>query len=323
MTTVLLPAPMAEDVTRALADRFDLVRLWEQTDPAGWLARYGATVRAVATAGSPVDGALLAALPRLEIVASFGVGYDSIDVQEAARRGIVVTNTPDVLTDDVADVAIGLLLMVVRELPQAERHLRAGRWPDGPYRLTPTRLRDRRLGVLGLGRIGAAIAKRAEVFGLPVAYHNRRPRAVPYRYCASVAELAETVDTLVVAAPGGPATRHLVDADVLGRLGPDGVLVNVARGSVVDEAALVEALRDGTLLGAGLDVYADEPHVPEALRALPNAVLLPHVGSGTVHTRRDMGRSVVDNLTNWFDRGRALTPVPETPQPERRETRRA
>ncbi|HEY8474178.1 MAG TPA: 2-hydroxyacid dehydrogenase [Natronosporangium sp.] len=312
---VLLPGPMTEHVIAGCAVHFDLIKLWEAADPAAVLRERGPAVRAVATAGArPVDTELLDQLPNLEIVAGFGVGYDSIDAVAAAERGVVVTNTPDVLTDDVADLAIALLLMAIRELPQAERHLRAGGWRQAPYRLAPTRLRGRRLGILGLGRIGAAIARRAEPFGVEISYHNRRPTDAPYHYCPSLAELADRVDTLIVATPGGPATRHLVDADILRRLGERGVLVNVARGSVVDEAALIEALRSGTTLAAGLDVYESEPDVPAALLDLPNAVLLPHVGSATVETRRAMGQLVVDNLRSWFERGRALTPVPETAQ---------
>ena len=320
---LLMPGPMTEHVIEACGAHFEIVKLWESNDPMETLGLRGATVAAIATAGSPaVDAELMRHLPNLEIIAGFGVGYDSIDVAEAARRGIVVTNTPDVLTDDVADVAIGLLLMAVREMPQAERHLRDGRWRDGPYRLAPTRLRGRKLGILGLGRIGEAIARRAEPFGVEISYHNRQPKAVPYRYCDTLAELADRVDTLVIATPGGPATRHLVDADILRRLGPQGVIVNVARGSVIDEGALVDALRSGTILSAGLDVYEDEPYVPDELLELPNVVLLPHIGSATMQTRRAMGELVVDNLVSWFANGTALTPVPETRQPESGQTSR-
>ncbi len=311
---VLLTDPATEAVARDGAGRFDVIRRWELTDAE--LRARGPLVRGVATAGGRVDAALMDRLPHLEIVAVNGVGYDCVDVAEAARRGVVVTNTPGVLTDDVADTALGLLLMVVRELPQAERHLRAGRWSERAYRLAPTTVRGRTLGVLGLGRIGEAIARRAVPFGMEVCYHNRRPRTdVPFRYCATLAELADRADTLVVAAPGGPETRHLVDAEVLRRLGGRGIVVNVARGSVIDEAALVAALRSGTILGAGLDVYESAPPVSADLLDLPNAVLLPHVGSATEDTRRAMCRLVVDNLAGWFEHGTAATPVPETPAP--------
>jgi lactate dehydrogenase-like 2-hydroxyacid dehydrogenase len=268
-------------------------------------------VRAVAAGGhSVVDAALLDRLPGLQIVANFGVGYDTVDVAAATEHGVVVTNTPGVLDEEVAVTAMALLLMTIRELGRAERYLRAGRWPsDGPYPLTPTTVQGRRLGVLGLGRIGEAIARHAEAFGMTVAYHNRHAKDVPYRYYPSLLEMAREVDTLMVVVPGGAATHHLVDAEVLAALGPDGVLVNIGRGTVVDEAALIEALRSRTILSAGLDVYEDEPHVPQELLELDNAVLLPHVGSGSEPTRRAMGQLVVDNLVSWFEKGKALTPV--------------
>jgi lactate dehydrogenase-like 2-hydroxyacid dehydrogenase len=311
---VLLPGPMNDTVMTGCGERFELVRLWESDDPDAVLTDRAKDVRAIATVGHRrVDADLMAMLPNLQIVANFGVGYDTVDAAEAARRGIVVTNTPQVLDDEVADTALGLLLMTVRELPQAERYLRAGRWLEADYPLTPATVRGRTLGILGLGRIGEAIASRAEAFGVTVVYHNRRRKeASPYRYYPTLLEMARDVDTLVVATPGGAETKHLVDAEVLEALGHQGVLVNVARGSVVDEEALVEALASGTILGAGLDVYADEPRVPEALLRLENVVLLPHVGSASVATRRAMGQLVVDNLASWFDRGRPVTPVPES-----------
>jgi lactate dehydrogenase-like 2-hydroxyacid dehydrogenase len=309
--TVLMPSPMHPVVIDGCAERFELLRLWEADEPDALLAERGADVRAVAAGGhAVVDAALLDRLPGLQIVANFGVGYDTVDVTAATERGVVVTNTPGVLDEDVADTALALLLMTVRELGRAERYLRAGRWEsDGPYPLTPTAVHGRRLGILGLGRIGEGIARRAEAFGMTIGYHNRRPKDVPYRYYPSVLEMARNVDTLMIIVPGGAATRHLVDAEVLAALGPDGVVVNIGRGTVVDQPALVEALRAGTILGAGLDVYEDEPHVPQELLDLDNAVLLPHVGSGSEPTRRAMGQLVVDNLVSWFEKGNALTPV--------------
>jgi lactate dehydrogenase-like 2-hydroxyacid dehydrogenase len=204
--------------------------------------------------------------------------------------------------------------MTVRELSAAEQHLRAGRWQaEGPYRLSPS-LRDRTVGIVGLGRIGMAIARRLDAMKVPVVYHSRRPRAeAPYRHYDNLRAMASDVDVLLVIVPGGDATKHLVDASVLDALGPDGIFVNVGRGSVVDEPALVRALKNGVIRAAGLDVFADEPNVPAELIALPNAVLLPHVGSASVHTRHAMGQLVVDNLKSWFHEGRPLTPVPETP----------
>jgi lactate dehydrogenase-like 2-hydroxyacid dehydrogenase len=258
----------------------------------------------------------MAALPNAEIVANFGVGYDGVDAAHAGKHGVMVTNTPDVLTEEVADTAIGLLLGAVRELSSAEAWLRAGRWKrDGNYPLTPLTLRGRTVGIFGMGRIGLAIARRLEAFGLPIAYHNRRPvEGLSYAYHPTLKALASAVDTLISVAPGTPATAKAVNADVLEALGPDGVFVNIGRGSTVDEDALAAALAGGVIAAAGLDVFADEPNVPQALLDAPHAVLLPHVGSASVHTRRAMADLVVDNLVEWFTRGRALTPVAETAQ---------
>jgi lactate dehydrogenase-like 2-hydroxyacid dehydrogenase len=275
----------------------------------------GVRALAVSAPVEPVNDALFARLPALEIIASFGVGYDHIDATAAARRGIVVTNTPDVLTEEVADTAIGLLLCTVRELPQAERHLREGKWPAGHYPLTRATLRNRSVGLVGMGRIGQAIARRLEAFGVPVAYHARTPRPeLAWRHYANLIELARAVDTLIVIVPGGAATRHMIDAKVLDALGPDGIVINVARGSVVDEAALIAALKDRKIFAAGLDVFDNEPQVPAELLALDNVVLLPHVGSGSVFTREKMDQLVVDNLLAWAAGKPPLTPVPETPR---------
>jgi lactate dehydrogenase-like 2-hydroxyacid dehydrogenase len=275
-----------------------------------------ASVRAMAVSAPlrPVDDALLARLPALELISSFGVGYDHIDAAAAAKRGIVVTNTPDVLTEEVADTAIGLLLCAVRELPQAERYLRAGKWPHGNYPLTRATLRNRSVGIVGMGRIGIAIARRLDAFGVPVVYHTRHRRPeVPYRYYPQLIDMARAVDTLVVIVPGGPATKDLIDASVLDALGADGIVVNLARGSVIDEPAMVAALRDRRIMAAGLDVFVNEPDVPAALLALDNVVLLPHVGSASIFTRELMDQLVVDNILAWAAGKPPLTPVPETP----------
>lgn len=260
-----------------------------------------------------IDADFVELFPRLEIVSSFGVGYDHIDAVSLARRGIVVTHTPDVLTGEVADLALGLLIATVRQLPQVDRYLRAGQWLQRPYPLTAT-LRGRKVGILGLGRIGKAVAQRVAAFDVPVAYHGRNKQAdVPYRYYASLNEMARDVDVLIVVTPGGAGTKNLVNAEVLRNLGPNGILVNVSRGSVVDEPALIQALRDKTILSAGLDVFVDEPRVPAELIAMDHIVLLPHVGSASVHTRNAMGQLVVDNLTAWFAGKGPKTPVAETP----------
>lgn len=300
-------------VERQLADRFRLVGAdgFEEA-----VEIHGADVRGILTRGArPVTDALMARLPRLEIVANFGVGYDTVDAAAAGRRGVMVTNTPDVLNEEVADLTLGLLLATVREIPQADRYLRAGRWLEAPYPLG-TSLRTRTVGLVGMGRIGQAIARRLDAFGVPVAYHSRNPApGVAYRHYPDLVELARAVDTLVLILPGGPATKGLVGREVLEALGPDGILVNVARGTVVDEPALVEALVNRTIRAAGLDVFASEPHVPEALLALDNVVLLPHVGSSTHHTRGAMGQLVVDNVVGWFAGKGPVTPVAETPWP--------
>ena len=275
-------------------------------------------IRGVARGGHfPVGRDLIDRLPALEIVANFGVGYDGIDLVRCRERGIIVTNTPDVLTEEVADTALGLLIMTVRELSAAERHLRAGRWEkEGVYRLTPATLRDRTVGIAGLGRIGLAIARRLDAMTVPVVYHTRHKKpGVPYRYYADLKAMAEAVDILVIVLPGTPETKGVVNAEVLRALGPDGILVNIGRGSVVDEPALIEALQAKTIRAAGLDVFTHEPRVPEALIALDNVVLLPHVGSASVFTRDAMGQLMIDNLTAWFGAGKPLTAVPETPWP--------
>jgi lactate dehydrogenase-like 2-hydroxyacid dehydrogenase len=273
-------------------------------------------VRAIAVSApvQPVDAALFTRLPRLQLISSFGVGYDHVDASAAARRGIVVTNTPGVLTDEVADTAIGLLLCTVRELPQAERYLRAGKWRERNYPLSRATLRNRTIGLVGMGRIGFAIARRLEAFGVPIVYHTRAPRPeLAYRHYPKLVEMAHDVDTLIVIVPGGAATKNLIDAEVLEALGPDGILINVARGSVVDEPALIAALRDGKIMAAGLDVFVSEPQVPAELLAMENVVLLPHLGSASVFTRERMDQLLVDNILAWAAGKPPLTPVPETP----------
>jgi lactate dehydrogenase-like 2-hydroxyacid dehydrogenase len=311
---VMMPSRGMGVVDDLIAERLPLHRLWLEADPEAWLARQGSRLRAIASNGHqfPIDAGVMSRLPKLEIVASFGVGYEHIDAKWAGEHGIIVTNTPGVLDDEVADIAIALTIMAVRRLPQAERFLRAGEWPTSSFPLTAS-LNGRTMGILGLGRIGKAIARRAQSFGLEIVYHGRHAQPdVPHRFYPSLTEMAKACDILMVAAPGGPETRRLVGAEVLRALGPDGVIVNIARGTLVDEQALIEALRTGTILAAGLDVYENEPNVPAELIALDNAVLLPHVGSASVKTRRAMADCVVDNLVAWSEGKPPLTPVPET-----------
>lgn len=281
-------------------------------DKRALLAAVGASVRGLVQGGgslTPED--LLDALPRLEIISVFGVGYDGVPIDACRRRGIRVTNTPDVLTDDVADVATGLVLMTGRGFAAAERFVRRGDWRRRGPVLT-SRIGGRSAGILGLGRIGKAIARRLAALGMDIAYTGRRAQPdVPWRYVADLAALAAEVDFLVVACPGGPATRGLVDATILAALGAEGTLINIARGSIVDEPALVDALQRGVIKAAGLDCFADEPNVPPALLEMDNVVLLPHVGSATRETRQAMADLCRGNLDAWFGGQRLLTPVPE------------
>ena len=279
-----------------------------------FLDEHGSEITVAVTSGrTGVDAALMSALPNLGAVVNFGVGYDTTDMAAADSRGVAVSNTPDVLTDCVADTAVGLLIDVLRQFSAADRYLRAGRWPvDGNYPLT-RQVSQSRVGIVGLGRIGGAIATRLAAFGCSISYHNRRPVAdSPFTYVESPVELARQVDVLIVAAAGGGETRNLIDRSVIDALGADGYLVNIARGSVVDETALVEALTAGRLAGAGLDVFADEPHVPDALLAMDNVVLLPHVASGTIETRAAMEELTLRNLDRFLQTGELVTPVPAT-----------
>jgi lactate dehydrogenase-like 2-hydroxyacid dehydrogenase len=302
----VLPRQMAQ-----LEAAYRLHRLDQATDRGALVAEVGPRVRGVVTAGDKaVPAELIERLPKLEIVSCFGVGTDAIDHAACKARGIAITNTPDVLTDDVADLGIGLMLAIVRRIPFADRYVRDGSWlAQGPMALT-TRLSGKRLGIVGLGRIGRAIARRAEAMGMEIGYCNRRQvDRVPWFWTPEPKVLAGFADVLMLSCPGGAATRHLVDAAVLEALGPNGYLVNVARGSVVDEAALTEALVARRIKGAALDVFATEPCRPEALIGLDNVVLSPHQASATVETRDAMAQLVVDNLAAHFAGRPLLTPV--------------
>jgi lactate dehydrogenase-like 2-hydroxyacid dehydrogenase len=269
-------------------------------------------IRAIVGGGeSKVPGELMARLPALEIVSIMGVGYDGVDVQAARSRGVVVTHTPDVLNDDVADLAIGLMLSAARQLPQADRYVREGRWEQGAMPLA-RKMSGARLGLVGMGRIGQAIAHRAAAFGMSIAYMARSAKPeLPYAFQPDLVELARASDYLVVITPGGAATRHLIDAQVLEALGSKGILVNVARGSVVDEAALIDALERGVIAGAALDVFEDEPRVPQRLRDIPHVVLAPHIGSATAQTRKAMVDLALANLLAKLQGRPVLTAVPE------------
>lgn len=315
---VLMTGPLMRLIEEGLAARFTLHRLWQAADREAFLAEVAPKIRGMAAGGhATVDAAFIDRFPKLEIIANMGVGYDAIDAAYAGRRGVIVTNTPDVLSEEVADTALGLLLMTARELSASERWLRDGSWlAKGAYPLTRATLRGRRVGIVGLGRIGQAIARRIEAFGVPVVYHNRRQvEGESRRWYPDLIEMARDVDTLVAVAPGGASTHHMIGKAVLEALGPTGILINIGRGSVVDEAALAEALDTGKIWSAGLDVFETEPCLPKALMTHDRVVLLPHVGSASHHTRDLMGQLVVDNLATWFAEGKPLTPVSETPWP--------
>jgi lactate dehydrogenase-like 2-hydroxyacid dehydrogenase len=289
------------------------VPLWQMTEHSqslAWLREHGSHARVVVTSARyGCTAAMIDALPQLEAVVSFGVGYDSIDVKAAHARGIQVSNTPDVLNDCVADLAFGLLLDTARGIAHGDRFVRAGKWTQGAFPLT-TRVSGKKLGILGLGRIGEKVARRAMGFDMDIAYHNRQPRpGAPWRHEPDLKALAGWADFLVVTCVGAPETLGLVSREIIDALGPQGVLINVARGSVIDETALVDALREGRLGGAALDVFRDEPNVPPDLFRLDNVVLAPHMASGTHETRAAMAALVLDNLRAFLQTGKVSTPV--------------
>ncbi len=313
---LLLVGPSKPLLAKGLEPAFTVHRLIEAEDREALLNRIADRVRAMAVTytSQRVDAAFMQRFPKLELVSSFGVGYDHVDARWAGGHGIIVTNTPDVLNEEVADTALGLLLCTVREFPQADRFLRAGNWEKGPYRLSPATLRDRIVGIIGMGRIGQAIARRLEAFNVPVVYHSRRPQAgVSYRHYPVLLDMAREVDVLIAIVPGGAETRNMINAEVLEALGPAGIVINMARGSVVDEPALIAALRDKKIFAAGLDVFVNEPKVPKELIDMDNVVLFPHLGSASIYTRAAMDQLVVDNLLSWNAGKGPLTPVPETP----------
>ncbi len=304
---VLITNKLLQSCEDALDARYTVHRLYEMADPEGFLAETGPNIRAVA-AGA-VDAALMDKLPNLEMISNFGVGYDAIDTATAKARNIRVTNTPGVLNDAMAEITIGLMISLARRLPQADRYTRAGKWPAGAFPLQ-SELTGKTVGIVGLGRIGKEIANRAQAMKMRVIYYGRRKQAnIPYVYYDNLAEMARDADWLVAITPGGADTAALIDRTVLEALGPQGYFVNVARGSVVDEPALVDMLSSGGIAGAALDVFADEPNVPPALFDLDNVVLSPHQGSATHQTREAMGALVVANLEAYFAGDPLHTPV--------------
>jgi lactate dehydrogenase-like 2-hydroxyacid dehydrogenase len=313
---VLLIGARKPVIVDGLDPKVTLHYFLEAKDQDAFIKSLSDKIRAIAVAytANKVDANFMQRFPKLEQISSFGVGYDHIDAKWAGEHGIVVTNTPEVLNEEVADTALGLLLCTVREFPQAERFLRAGKWPQGQYPLTKATLRNRTVGMVGMGRIGKAIARRLEAFGVPVVYHSRNSqKGVSHKYYSNLIDMARDVDTLMVIVPGGPTTANMINTEVLKALGPNGILINMARGSVVDEPALIEALKNRTIYSAGLDVFAKEPQVPKELMEMDHIVLFPHLGSSTEVTRAAMDQLVVDNILAWAAGKPPLTPVPETP----------
>jgi hydroxypyruvate reductase len=293
-----------------LQSEFESHLLSDAADRNAFLKQHAPAVRGLATFGPmPVDGRLMDALPKLEIISNFGVGVDAINLDDARQRKIIVTNTPEVLNDCVADTALALVMNTLRKLPQSEAYLRAGHWASrGPYPLT-TSLGGKTLGILGLGRIGEAIARRAIACGMKIRYHNRNKKDVPYPYDPDPVTLAKNSDVLLVVTPASAETNRMVGAKILDALGPEGYLINIARGSIVDEPVLLRYLQEKKIAGAGLDVFVDEPRVPQEFFTLDNAVLFPHVGSATVETRKAMGDLQIENLRRHFAGKPVLTRV--------------
>lgn len=303
-------------VTRQIDEAFEVHWLNKISDWDRLFAEHGSRIEGVCTGSLTnvrTSADMIKRMPNLKIISNYGVGYDSIDVPAAKQQGVVITNTPEVLNEEVADMAVGLLIATVREFNHAEAYLRAGQWPEkGEFRYTAS-LRDRSVGMIGFGRIGKAIAKRLEGFGMPICYFGRTKQDVPYPFYDDLVAMARDVDTLIAILPGGPSTQGLINTAVLEALGPRGIVINVARGTVVNEPDLIAALKNRTIHSAGLDVYVGEPQVNPAFLELDNVTLLPHVGSASQFTRDKMGQLVVDNLLAYKQRKPPLTPTPDTP----------
>jgi lactate dehydrogenase-like 2-hydroxyacid dehydrogenase len=311
MTDILITAPLPDFLTKPLKEAYTCHDYHGSADKAALLKEVGSRIKGLVQGGrSHTAVELLDQLPNLEIISVMGVGYDGVPVEYCKKRGIKVGHTPDVLTDDVADIAVALLLMLSRNLHLANRFVVSGGWRTRSFPLA-TSITGKKVGILGLGRIGKAIAHRLDAVGMRVSYHSRTPQAIRYPRHSSLLEMARDVDFLVVATPGGPTTKNMVDAAVLEALGPKGRLINIARGSIVDEPAMIEALKSGRLGGAGLDVFADEHNIPEELTRMDNVVLLPHVGSATRETRQRMAELVVANLAAHFAGKPVVKLIPE------------
>lgn len=308
--TVLQIARLSAPSEAKINSRLNVTLLASQADPDAFLREHGKNFNAlITTAPVGVSAELMAKLPNLKVVACRGIGVEKVDLDYTRAHHIAVSCTPDVLTDCVADLAIGLIIDTARGMTASDRYVRAGRWPSGPFPLS-TRVSGKKLGILGLGKIGKAIAKRAEAFDMPIRYHNRRPVSdTKYTYVPSMVELAQWCDFFMIAVDGGPQSRNLVNRDVLDALGPNGFIFNISRGTVIDEAALIDALQNKKIAGAGLDVFVNEPRINEVFYSMDNVVLIPHAGSGTVETRTAMEGLVLENIESFFSTGKLVTPV--------------
>jgi lactate dehydrogenase-like 2-hydroxyacid dehydrogenase len=308
---ILVLARLPDAQLAQLQEKFILHILSKTEDPEAKLKEIGAGIHGMISAvWAPVSGKLIRALPNLEIIAHFGVGYDNIDIQTAKDQGVIVTNTPDVLTDDTADIGIGLTLCVLRRLVEGDIYARTGQWAKKGSLPLGRSLRGKTMGIVGLGRIGQAIAHRAEAFGIKVVYHGpRKKKGIDYPHYSDLSNMADISDVLMIACPYGKETHHLIDGKILKSLGKNGFLINIARGKIVDEIALIDALESGVIAGAGLDVFENEPDIPVALCRLDNVVIQPHVGSATHETRTAMAQLVVDNLLAYFEKAETLTPI--------------
>ena len=309
---ILMMWPISEAQMKYLEENYKVFRLWQEADPEAALGRIRKDINGIVSIAGKgvVSSKLIRALPNLEIIAHYGVGYDNVDVKTAKEQGVIVTNTPDVLTDDVADLAIGLVLAVFRRMVEDDLYVRTGQWAKKGRTLIGRTLKGKTIGIVGMGRIGQAIARRAEVFGMKVIYFglNKKPE-ISYRYYDNLHKMIEECDVLMPICPYSEATHHIIDPKALKALGKNGILINISRGKVVNEQALIDALEGGVIAGAGLDVFENEPDVPLALCRLDNVVLQSHQGSATVETRAAMAQIVVDNLDLYFEKAEVLTPV--------------
>lgn len=312
MKDLLLIGDATDEMLNRLSQKFKIHILDELPKPLNWLHEHGQKIKYVATNGyDGIKREYVDALPNLELISCYGVGYDAIDIEQAVARGIMVTHTPNVLNAEVASTALLLMLACYRDLLGNDTYVRAGKWESEGSRTFTRSADNQTVGILGLGRIGQSIADKLAPFNARILYHSRNPKPVGYTYYSNLVEMAQDADVLICITPGGPATRKLVNAEVINALGPKGTLINVSRGSVVDEKALIAALKSGQLGWAGLDVFENEPHVPTELMQLKNVVLLPHVGSATHETRAAMGVLTVDNLLQYDKDGTVISPVPE------------